>query len=103
MSTLQARPMPAQQIGERVLLVDGTAVDSCDPRWAAELLSRQKHVWNMRSLDRRARGNYLNDVERAEGYEAATRLAKAYVADWERRKAELKPFEHQAHDTPRYA
>jgi hypothetical protein len=69
-----------------VTLIDGTVVDDHSPLWLAECQQRQRHIESMRVRDRVARGEYLAGVERAEGLEAARRVAQAYVGDWQRRK-----------------
>lgn len=93
MSEFQATAVLPRPAGVVVTLIDGTAVDSNDRRWLAETQQRLKHMQNMQRMDRVMRGTYLSTVERAEGLEAARRLAKAYVADWEQRKSQLRAFE----------
>ena len=60
-----------------------------DPR-VAEVEARRRlwaHVHAMRSLAQPLRAGYLRDVEAAEGEGARARLAEAFTADWQARKA----------------
>lgn len=45
------------------------------------------HIANMRRLDIHARREYLLNVERREGDTARGRLADAFMADWQARRA----------------
>ena len=47
---------------------------------------RLMHVANMRRLARHDRNEYLFNVERREGAEAAEALRAAFIADWEARQ-----------------
>jgi hypothetical protein len=60
-----------------------------DPR-VAEVEAQRRlwaHVHAMRSLAQPLRAGYLRDVEAAEGEPARARLAEAFTADWQARKA----------------
>ena len=49
---------------------------------------RLMHVVNMRRLALHERREYLANVERREGAEAAEALRAAFTADWEARRAQ---------------
>jgi len=74
------------ELAAHVLLIDGSRVADSDPRWAAECLTRQRHVESLRALDLVGRRDYLEAVERSEGAEAARRVKLRYAQDWEDRR-----------------
>ena len=65
-------------------------VPADDPRIAEQerLRVRLMHVVNMRRLALHERREYLANVERREGVEAAEALRVAFTADWEARRAQ---------------
>lgn len=81
--------MPDLQPINVTLASTGEIVSTSDPQWRDECLTRQRHVWSMRSLDRLGRHDYVLSVRRKEGDLAADRLVQAYGDDWARRKARL--------------
>ena len=72
--------------------IDGRTqtVPADDPRIAEQerLRVRLMHVVNMRRLALHERREYLANVERREGAEAAEALRAAFTADWEARRAQ---------------
>lgn len=70
-----------------VTLATGEVVDSADPAWRDECLTRHRHVQSMRSLGLEGRRDYLARVKAAEGEIAAQRLREAFAKDWDERKA----------------
>lgn len=65
-----------------VMLSSGAEVDSGSIEWRDECSARWRHVQNMRRLDRQGRRDYIANIERREGPEAAQRLKTAFMADW---------------------
>lgn len=66
-----------------VTLINGRQVDSASPEWRAECLQRQRHIDTLMSLAlRHDRAQYLADVEKAEGPEAARRLRERFAEAW---------------------
>ena len=64
-------------------------LDANDPRLAEqeEQRVRLRHIANMRRLPLHGRQEYLANVGRREGDLARDRLAEAFAADWEARRA----------------
>lgn len=79
-----------------VTLATGEAVDSADPAWRDECLSRHRHVQEMRSLTLQGRRDYIAAVRRAEGDESAHRLMDAFSEDWQQRRGVANTGEAKA-------
>lgn len=69
-------------------LIDGTEVDSADPRWRAECLDVHRHVYAMRSMSIPMRRSHLHAIARDYGATMRERVAEAFAADWRERRKE---------------
>lgn len=73
--------------GNIVTLANGQQVDSTSPEWRKECLVRWQFRIRMRKMDAHQRRELIAAVRRDKGDIAAQRLADAYTADWQARKA----------------
>lgn len=71
-----------------VTLIDGSEVDSASEAWRLECLARHRHCCNLGRLNRMQRNDYIDNLQRKEGNEAARRVRAEFVRQWEQRNKE---------------